>query len=92
MPRHVRSVVAPQRNGRPVAGDPNLCSVSGSGCEYTSTANGVRNVSAQAAAAPAAPAKAWWKEYPHLWVDVRTQEEFIDAVDDDNYDLVLVGT
>lgn len=72
-------------------GDPGVCVISGTGCNGSSTIN-ARNVSVQAAAAPATSAKSWWKEYSHLWTDVSTQDEFQHAVNDDNYDLVLVGT
>lgn len=81
-----------QRNWRSADDDPGLCSVSGSECERSSTTNRARNVSAQAVAAPPAETKAWWKAYPHLWVEVTTEDAFVEAINDHKYDLVLVGT
>jgi hypothetical protein len=46
----------------------------------------------RASAAPAAQtAKAWWKEYSHLWQEIKSRDQFDEVVTDSNYELVLVG-
>eukprot|EP00892_Ulva_mutabilis_P009776 jgi/Ulvmu1/7170/UM034_0078.1 len=90
VPKHIPSSVETHRNRLIGVGDASVCSISGTGCERSSATNAARNVSAQAVAAPVASTKAWWKDYPHLWTDVSTRDEFNEVVNDDRYDLVLV--
>lgn len=53
--------------------------------------HGSRKVKAPRLAASAVTADAWYTAYPELWLEVQTEEQFWDAVNDDKYQVVLVG-
>jgi hypothetical protein len=72
------------------------CRLSVSGAQAYVTRGGTHSVAnrsrcnAQAVSSPA-EAKAWWKAYPHLWEEVQSRAEFEEAIQDSDYEVVLVG-
>lgn len=65
----------------------------GAQAQYNSTAKQNKSLSAAAHAVQTEtdPAKGWWKAYPELWEEVTSRDEFQKAIQDSDYELILVG-